>query len=111
MGDIKVLEYSVGKGKGRGWSVTFTSPMSVIIDRYHGPYIGFKVTVKDKERWVVFEIDSKTVKINGTEKEYIYTADFLGHNPNTAIELETVDFEWIDDEEVISQARTQACWT
>ena len=41
MGDIKVLEYSVGKGRGRGWSVTFTSSVNKDVG-YNGPYIGFK---------------------------------------------------------------------
>lgn len=39
MGNIKVLEYSIGKG--RSWSVTFTSPINKDIG-YNGPYIGFK---------------------------------------------------------------------
>ena len=111
MKEINVLEYTVGKGKGSGQTVIFDSFTNVDVNRYHGPYIGFKVTVKDKERWIVFEIQSKTVKIDGIEKEYVYEASFLGHNPDTTIELEKVDFEWIEDEEVISKARTQACWT
>lgn len=39
MGNIKVLEYSIGKG--RCWSVTFTSPINKDIG-YNGQYIGFK---------------------------------------------------------------------
>ena len=39
MGNIKVLEYSIGKG--RGWSVTFTLPINKDIG-YNGSYIGFK---------------------------------------------------------------------
>lgn len=111
MKDINVLEYTVGKGRGSGWTVTFDSFTNVDVDRYHGPYIGFKVTIDDKERWVVFEIQSKTVKIDGIEKEYVYEASFLGHRPDTTIELEKVDFEWIKDNEIISNASKQACWT
>ena len=111
MGDIKVLEYSVGKGRGRGWSVTFTSPVNKDVG-YNGPYIGFKQIHErsEKEYWVVFEINNKTVKV-GEQNEYIYEADFLGHNPDTTVELEKVEFEWIDDEETVSEARKRACWT
>lgn len=112
MGDIKVLEYSVGKGKGRGWSVTFTSSANKDIG-YNGPYIGFKKIHErsGKEYWIVFEINNKTVKVGEQSNEYFYEADFLGHNPDTTIELEKVEFEWIDDEETISEARKRACWT
>lgn len=39
MRNIKVLEYSIGKGRGQ--SVTFTSPINKDIG-YNGPYICFK---------------------------------------------------------------------
>ena len=112
MGDIKVLEYSVGKGRGRGQSVTFTSSANKDVD-YNGPYIGFKQIHErsGKEYWVVFEVNNKTVKVGEQSNEYIYEADFLGHRPDTTIELEKVGLEWIDDEESISEARKQACWT
>lgn len=112
MGDIKVLKYSVGKGRGRGWSVTFTSSVNKDVD-YNGPYIGFKQIHErsGKEYWVVFEINNKTVKVGEQSNEYIYEADFLGHNPDTTVELEKVEFEWIDDEEIVSEARKRACWT
>ena len=44
-------------------------------------------------------------------KEYIYEASFLGYSPDTTIELDKVDFEWITDKEVISEAGKQACYT
>lgn len=112
MGDIKVLEYSVGKGRGRDWSVTFTSSVNKDVD-YNGPYIGFKQIHErsGKEYWVVFEVNNKTVKVGEQSNEYIYEADFLGHRPDTTIELEKAGLEWIDDEESISKARKQACWT
>ena len=112
MGDIKVLEYSIGKGRGRGWSVIFTSSVNKDVD-YNGPYIGFKQIHErsGKEYWVVFEVNNKTVKVGEQSNEYIYEADFLGHRPDTTIELEKAGLECIDDEESISEARKQACWT
>lgn len=112
MGDIKVLEYSIGKGRGRGWSVTFTSPINKDVD-YNGPHIGFKQIHErsGKEYWVVFEVNNKTVKVGEQSNEYIYEADFIGHRPDTTIELEKVDFEWVDNKDTISEAHKQACWT
>ena len=49
--------------------------------------------------------------INDMIKEYIYEARFLGYNPDMTVELDKVDFEWITDEEIISNARKEACWT
>lgn len=44
-------------------------------------------------------------------KEYIYEASFLGYSPDTTIELDKVDFEWITDTEIISKAAKEACYT
>lgn len=112
MGDIKILEYSIGKGRGRGWSVIFTSSVNKDIDR-DGPYIGFKQIHEKsgKEYWIVFEVNNKTVKVGEQSNEYIYEADFLGYNPDTTVELEKVGLEWVDEKDLISEARKRACWT
>lgn len=47
MGNIKVLEYSIGKG--RGWSVTFTSPINKDIG-YNGQYIGLKRYISEARK-------------------------------------------------------------
>lgn len=104
---IKVIQYSVGKGKGRGWEVVFKGNNKPL-KKYDRLCIGFK---NENGKWVVFEVENKTTKINGMIKEYIYEASFLGYSPDTTIELDKVDFEWITDEEVISEARKQACYT
>ena len=104
---IKVLEYSIGKSKGHGWEVVFKGDNKPL-NKYDKLCIGFK---NEKDRWIVFEVDRKITKINDMIKEYIYEARFLGHNPDMTVELDKVDFEWITDEEIISQARKEACWT
>lgn len=104
---IEVIQYSVGKGKGRGWEVVFKGDNKPL-KKYDRLCIGFK---DENGKWVVFEVENKTTKINGMIKEYIYEASFLGYSPDTTIELDKVDFEWITDKEVISEARKQACWT
>lgn len=104
---IKVLEYSVGKGRGRGWQVIFKGD-NMPLEKYKRLCIGFK---DEKDRWVIFEVDNKTVKVSDLFKVYIYEANFLGYNPDTTIELDKVEFEWITDEEVISSAANQACYT
>lgn len=103
---IEVIQYSVGKGKGRGWEVVFKGDNKPL-KKYERLCLGFK---DENGKWVVFEVENKTTKIKGMIKEYIYEASFLGYSPDTTIELDKVDFEWITDEEVISEARKQACW-
>ena len=104
---IKVIQYSVGKGRGRGWEVVFKGDNNPL-KRYERLCLGFK---DENGKWVVFEVENKTTKINGMIKEYIYEASFLGYSPDTTIELDKVDFEWITDKEVISEAGKQACYT
>ena len=104
---IEVIQYSVGKGKGRGWQVVFKSDNKPL-KRYESLCLGFK---NENDRWVVFEVENKTTKINGMIKEYIYEASFLGYSPDTTIELDKVDFEWITDTEIISKAEKEACYT
>lgn len=108
MEDINVLEYTVGKGRGHGWTVIFNSVKNVPLSNSNKTCIGFQ---DDEDHWVVFEIDSKTVKIDGIKKEYVYEASFLGYSPDTSIELEKVNFEWITDKEIIKEARKRACYT
>lgn len=104
---IKVIQYSVGKDKGRGWEVVFKGDNKPL-KKYERLCLGFK---DENGKWVVFEVENKTTKINGMIKEYIYEASFLGYSPDTTIELDKVDFEWITDKEVISEAGKQACYT
>ena len=104
---IKVIQYSVGKGRGHGWEVVFKGDNKPL-KRYERLCLGFK---DENGKWVVFEVENKTTKINGMIKEYIYEASFLGYSPDTTIELDKVDFEWITDKEVISEAGKQACYT
>ena len=104
---IKVIQYSIGKGKGRDWEVVFKGDNKPL-KRYERLCLGFK---DENGKWVVFEVKNKTTKINGMIKEYIYEASFLGYSPDTTIELDKVDFEWITDKEVISEAGKQACYT
>jgi len=104
---IKVIQYSVGKGKGRGWEVVFKGDNKPL-KKYERLCLGFK---DENGKWVVFEVENKTTKINGMIKEYIYEASFLGYCPDTTIELDKVDFDWITDKEVIREAGKQACYT